>query len=289
MNKERGCPKSFVTNLGLRTHMRNCICKRLRKKRIAPIWRKTLPAQLGGSGARLGCDDILFRFLESDDAETLLIPSEHDPLQIVEPLSSSHSVLKECTGKQLARVLAHLCQRTGKEEINKVINTLRNPEFSLDKFQVEYASADDCLNMVDSKFSSKSRKFGFRCIPIEEEGTGICYEFYMRSPVDVLRSQIRQTCSKTTSFDVPFINKSTDSSYCHPMMAKLGQSAIPIVREAISSSKQPEVYWRMPAESGESSFVGLIQTYTDKSRTALKSSGFQFYPVHINLLNFRGA
>ena len=275
-----------MTNLGLRTHMRNCICKRVRKKKGTSVWRNTLPVQLGGSGARLGCDDVLFRNLETDNAETFLIPSENDPLKLVEPSRLSNSGSEECVERQLATSLAHLSQRAGKKEINKIMNTLRHPSFSLGKFQADYLSAEDCLNMVDSEFSLKSRKFGFRCIPIEDKDTGICYEFYMRSPVDVLRSQIELASSKTTSFEVPFMDQSEQPPYCHPMMAKLGQSAIPIVRDIISSSNKPEVYWHMPAESGESSFVGLIQIYTDKSKTTLKSSGFQFYPVHINLLNY---
>ena len=279
-----GCPKSFSTSLGLRTHMRSCISKRVSRGKVKKWMRCTLPKTLGGIGNRLACDDLICQMVETD-AETLLTPCNGNPDTLVELDDIPKLHVADSMEKKLALTFARVCHRTGTKSIDEVLKILQHPEFNLPRFQSNFVSAKDCLNLVNSEFSLRAGNLGFQCLPITEKETGVCYEFYMRSAVDVLRSQIKRASCSTTFFDSP--STGCDSTfYFHPMTAKLGREVIPVVQEVISSSDDPNVFWHTPAESGQSSFVGLIQIYSDKSRTTLKESGFQFHPVHINLLNF---
>ena len=106
-------------------------------------------------------------------------------------------------------------------------------------------------------------KFGFKCVPITDEEIGIFYEFYMRSPVEVLRNQVKVASSNSTFFDPPTQSNMESHSYFHPMMAGLGVQCTPTMRSTISSSNEPNVFWHTASESVESSFIGMIQMYSE--------------------------
>ena len=70
------------------------------------------------------------------------------------------------------------------------------------------------------------------------------------------------------------------------MLAELGTKCEPIVRVEIMQSVNKEEMWRNAEKSGEQSFVGMIQLYSDKHKSSLKDSAFQFYSFDVTLLNF---
>ena len=73
--------------------------------------------------------------------------------------------------------------------------------------------------------------------------------------------------------------------YSHPLNAPGGQNIYGAVRKAVMSSSNVNVMWKSIAGHGSESSVGIGQVYSDKSAVTLKARGFQFYPVHLVLLN----
>lgn len=107
----------------------------------------------------------------------LLIPTEDNPYQLVEPSLKSNSYLPDSAEYKLARALANLSHKMGKQQVDRVMKLLRNSEFDLQCFQSKFISVTDCVRLVDLEFFSEAEQFGFQCIPIENKETGICYEF----------------------------------------------------------------------------------------------------------------
>ena len=101
----------------------------------------------------------------------------------------------------------------------------------------------------------------------------------------LLHEEIKNA-SESSAFFNPSATGSVSNGYSHPMLAELGTESEPIVREEIMQSVNKEEMWRNAEKTGEQSFVGMIQLNSDKSGSSLKDSAFQFYPLHVTLLNF---
>ena len=69
-------------------------------------------------------------------------------------------------------------------------------------------------------------------------------------------------------------------------MVDLGDSTVGVVRNEVINHTGNNVVWHEAGTSFETSFVGLVQLYSNKSQNSLKASSFQFYPLHITLLTF---
>lgn len=54
----------------------------------------------------------------------------------------------------------------------------------------------------------------------------------------------------------------------------------------INSSEEQNAIWYTPNEHGEQSFFCAVQRLSDTSVTALEAAAFEFYPIHLMLLNF---
>ena len=128
------CPKSFSTNLGLRTHRGNCFLQKVVRRKNEIVFRNSLPKALGGTGARFASDDLLSQFVMTGGGEILLIPAEDDPYNLIEPSQNFHDILTDSAERKLARTLARLCQKAGKENINNLIKNLTDPDFNIRKF-----------------------------------------------------------------------------------------------------------------------------------------------------------
>ena len=126
---------------------------------------------------------------------------------------------------------------------------------------------------------------GFRRKVILNDDETVQCSIYLRSPIDVIANQILGASASSTLF-----NCERDSfgreQYCHPMNAALGMKGEETVKKAVMANKNSYGMCHDSRDTSNQSFAGMFQPYSAKSRTSLKKSSFQFYPLHVTVLHF---
>lgn len=181
--------------------------------------------------------------------------------------------------------LAKLSRISGRNAVNDIIKVLNSPDFSMERFRRTCRSTADCIKIEDRILEKGLIGLGFRKVTICNFNEGMNCEVYLRSPIEVLRLQIRGSSASSTIFNAT-VGDVLEEGYSHPMMAELGKYGEKAVRDTVMSRSEQDIMWHDETNSTERSFAGMIQLYSDKSQTSLKESSFQFYPMHMTLLNF---
>ena len=178
--------------------------------------------------------------------------------------------------------LGRMGRATSQQEVNEIINLLSRPSFHLDSFLSSCANYNNCKIQEELTLQNSFNSIGFSKIALKDPVSEVYCDLYLRSTLEVLRNQIAGASTNTSFFQSPEPN----GKFNHPMTADLGQSGLKAVSSAVMRSLDDENMWHNEINSNESSFVGLVQVYSDKSKTSLKESAFQLYPLHATLLNF---
>lgn len=276
----------------MRVHQRSCHYQEP-PKRKSNTSRKdncSSPAPLGRI-VRLRCDRETFCNEDMGINSSPLPPIEQDMLSIIKnatrnegndtaKLSEENSLL---TSTMLS--LAKVSRKSGRNLVDDIIKTITNPAFPLQTLQNVCRSTRDCIKLEDSLFEEEMSGMGFRRILIYNDDHTVTCDLYLRSPIEVLSSQILASSSYSTLFNGPTNDVGTEK-FCHPMSAHLGTKGEQVVMRTVMSNKDSGAIWHDGITTAEHSFAGMVQLYSDKSRTSLKESSFQFYPMHATLLNF---
>ena len=177
-----------------------------------------------------------------------------------------------------------LGRRTSKQEVNSIISILKKSSFNLNKFLLRCGNYRDCVKERELQTQRSLGVLGFEKLEVVNPESQFRCNVYTRSPINVLQEQIAQASSATTIFNPE--NNDSHEPFSHPMTADLGASEVTAVRREVMAHSAENVVWHDETTVCGSSFVGMVQLYSDKSQNSLKSSSFQFYPIHITLLNF---
>ena len=269
-------------------HLRTCIHKGKRQKFDKTRIKKKISNQTVVSQYRLRCDVATFGSTQDYiRKEVLGIIPNRSSCTLLRSDSNNTPKLNGDTilSQKLMLMLARICRKTGKADVDPIISTLSDPNFSLDEFRKVCSKAGDCLAEDQRVAKTQLADLEYRCITISDPDSEIRCDIHVRSVLKLLREQIKNASESSAIFNPPATG-SVPNEYSHPMLAELGTKCEPIVREEIMQSVNKEEMWRNAEKSGEQSFVGMIQLYSDKSRSSLKDSAFQFYPLHVTLLNF---
>ena len=179
--------------------------------------------------------------------------------------------------------------KNGNKGAEDLLELLSHQEFPSKKLRNICGNFDDCKELEDNIFERNLNDLGFKKSTVCDPDSNIQCDIYYRSPISFLQKQIQGSGSDNAVYDHLKMASSQDQGFAHPMSAVLGKKGVPAVIQEIRSSLEEHTLWKEWDGSGNSSFVGLIQLYSDKFKTSLKESAFQFYPLHITLLNFSKA
>ena len=185
--------------------------------------------------------------------------------------------------------IARLSRKTGKKVTEDLLKLLLHPEFTSKKLNNMCGNVDDCRELEDNIFERNLGELGFEISTVCDPDSNIQCDIYARSSISFLQKQIQGSGSDNAVYDQLKMACIQEQGFAHPMSAALGQKGVPAVIQEIKSSHEDHTLWKESDGSGNSSFVDLIQLYSDKSKTSLKQSAFQVYPVHITLLIFSEA
>lgn len=289
--KRRGCPAVFERKFGLRIHLRSCIHKKRRNDiQKATNNRYTLPITVK-EGRNLHWSNGVE---ESDyNGVGFILSRDNHPIEegmdITNLLkrfgdSSKHVMAEPSAVDNVMLKLGHISRSVGRRCVSELIEMIRSECFSVAAFRKRCSSAKDCTELEEEVVSSNLVDHDFKLVVIKDPETGIECDIHIRSLISFLRKQINGCSGLDTIFN-PNVDPHMDA-YSHPMLARLGREGVPAVVSSIMSNLEEETLWCTDTNNGGWSFVGMLQLYSDKSRTTLKESAFQFYPFHVTLLNF---
>lgn len=301
-NAVHGCARTFSTKYGAAVHRRACISTnklgKIAKSRRKPKLR--IPNTLGGRSRRLINDAIAFSGIDYDayvtqgDIEEPIISDDTNDTNIwniisqetKEEIENEEESKDPCSVKKLGRLFAYISSRAGSRVVNMALAVMRARDFDMNAFNEACKTTADCVNLVEKECRNQIKIHGFEYRSIVEPSQGIRFEMYMRSPVSSLSNQIKGATRREILFHPTRPDKGDLEEFCHPMMSELGQLGVPAVRNEIIRCKEENVRWREKDDIDGESFVGLVQLYSDKSKTSLSDNAFTFYPIHATLLNF---
>ena len=282
-NRRRGCSEVFDKAYGLRIHLRSCIHKqrRVRSQRkgktsyLLPVHSvqryEVMNTNYDDEGTRDDYEDHQGRFAVSNILELL----EED---------SNGKVLDLSPVEKIMLKLGQLTRAAGRRSVSELISLLRTDNYCLESFQDRCTDVRECVKLEESIISSHLSEQGFKLVAVSDPKSGIECDIYMRSPMVMLRKQLEGSSNENTVYNPTAEHDSENLS--HPFDGRLGTEGVPAVMKLIMSHLGTESLWYTDESNGQQSFVGMLQLYSDKSRTTLKESAFQFYPFHATFLNF---
>jgi len=149
---------------------------------------------------------------------------------------------------------------------------LTNKKFSIEAFRAGYSNWDDCKGIVADKFQREVEGYGFSKQEVLDPDGKISCHMYSRSPVDVLRRQLKQSTTRKRLFRYVQEARRIGSPYFgHPMASGIDRDGTREVERVVKASSNPEVVWGERSRDGHESFAGVGQLYFDKSLTSIKS------------------
>lgn len=285
--KSQGCSQVFERRYGLQIHLRSCIHKQRRgqvRKKIK--LRYHLPVDL--YDGKKTSDEITSRKMELE-ASTIESEDEwndhgiHDMFPYIQP-NQEHEDRELSTLDTVMVKLGHMSRSAGRRSVSELIRLLHRNDFSLESFRGRCRTAKDCTELEDNVLFSNLEEQDFKKVTIKDSDSGIECDLYIRSLIAFLRKQLESSSVENTIFSPT--QEFPNDGKSHPMLARLGKEGVPAVIDTIMSQLQEEILWCTTSNSGGRSFVGMLQLFSDKSRTTLKEAAFQFYPFHVTLLNF---
>ena len=291
--KDRGCARMFQGIYSLRVHQRSCCYQRQpKRKKQKPHDASPNSTLLSNTHLRLRCDRETF--LNSDNPILPLPQFEHDQdkvSDIIRALQTNDGIGKEKLSDEdqlitsTMLLMAKISRKAGRNFVDAIIKMIINPLLPVDKLRISCRSVMDCIRLEDEVVHKDLCGMGFRRKVIFNDDETVQCSIYLRSPIDVIANQILGASASSTMFNCER-NSFGREHYCHPMNAALGMKGEETVKKAVMSNKNSHAMWHDSRDTSHQSFAGMVQLYSDKSRTSLKESSFQFYPLHVNMLNF---
>lgn len=277
----------------MRVHQRSCCHQEEpKRKKWKPHGVYPNACSVWNPSLRLRCDRETF--LNSDDPIVPVYNSEYEQdkvLDIIRKLQTNNGIGNEKLSEEeqlltsTMLLMAKVSRKVGRNNLDAVIKLIVNPLFPVDKMRSSCRSVMDCIRLENHLLHKNLSGMGFQRTTVLNEDKTVQCNLYLRSPIGVLASQIRGASASSTLFNCDS-NRAGGDNYSHPMNASLGVNGEAIMKQYVMSNKNSSGMWHDGKDTREKSFAGMVQLYSDKSRTSLKESSFQFYPMHVNLLNF---
>lgn len=185
--------------------------------------------------------------------------------------------------EQVAIILSEIAHKAGKKNVDELLHLLQE-EVNIHELTTRFRDVETCHSYVDEYVVRHLHKEGFTEQNVDSV-TGLEYTVFSRDPNAVIRNQIAAAGPSTCFFSPVEEFRDGKRCYTHPMAAPACHTIEKVVKNAVMRSTNTDVLWKSVIPHGSESFVGVGQMYSDKSSVTLKARGFQFYPVHLVLLN----
>ena len=259
-----------------------------------------------GVAARAEDDRAFMYCIASQAAENSGInyPAQHEAEErrVSEEIPSAEGVdidedreAEDATGEEIHDALLRLVRENSERARAAIVNkflrilTLENlPEAVRILKSKGLDSVAAITEQVDREVRESMTERGFRATWVANPRNtkeGVCV--FLRDPIGVIQRQLKVASVKGPAspnfFFEPLRFQSRETGEperSHPMSGDLANRIYNLVREEVMTSENIGVFWDY-----ETSFMCMLQVYTDKSAMSLSTKAHVFYPLHIAVLN----
>lgn len=189
--------------------------------------------------------------------------------------------------KIAAMHLLRLSENIGSYAIKKVIELIHTDTFKQDVVRQHIPNWSDCLAIVDDSVAETLLHDGFEKVEVPYKTAtddGRKAFLYRKDVIDVLRSQVKVANDTEVMFR-PCFNEQNRDFVSHPLHSEFFAELYMSIRSHIMGSANSKIQWNQSRDSMPKSFIGMLQIYTDKTATTLKSQSLVGYPIHVTFLN----
>ena len=187
---------------------------------------------------------------------------------------------------KLCVAITRWADKVGDKPFNDIIHYLREPEFSISKFLERVTSVDYCRKVTMAITTTEMVRRGYSERHVYDSRGTSYGRLFMKSAVEVLQSQMMDANDKDIYvYPCEKFTRNNEHGVSNVMQTWFGREVTKSTRNKLALSSNPSEFWH-DRTSSDPHFTGIIQIYSDKSATSLKSSAVNAYPVHITLLNF---
>ena len=282
--QNRGCTFIARAAAGRSIHERSCKFKRLQKRR-----------RLASQSGRIPNESDVESYESQGDLEFLTWESyqldQGRLLQTSLRINEKVSVAPATTGidpnSRLAVLLSEIAHNSSNKIVNSLILSLADPDIHIPRFLESFPNANECHSYTDSFCRQALNNNGFVEKHLKVPDTGVSCTIFTCNPVELLRQQIEVCNAENCHFEPYSELRNGNNAPSHVMASEFGKELNRMAKFHVQLSDEETVFWKSLVANGSESFAGLLQIYSDKTSTTLKSRGFKFYPVHLVLLNFK--
>jgi len=204
---------------------------------------------------------------------------------------------EDATGQEIRDAILQLARQNAEKAGAKLVNRflrllqLKNlPEAAKLLESEGLENVADMTREVDLEVQDSMKERGFREVWVanpDNTDEGVC--IYLRSPVGVIERQLtRATVKKQHTRNMYFeplkfeCRKSGEPTRTHPMSGDLANNVYKLVRSEVMKSNDRAAVWET-----DTSFMCMLQVYSDKSAMSLSTKAHVFYPLLIAVLNLK--
>ena len=242
-NRSRRCCRRFG-NHSMLVHVRSCLYKRTSKnKRKQRVFIQHDNTTSPNYQHRLRCEaetlDIYVSVIRLSEGlhlqkinKDLETTSSHDHvISSSEEFnhfnsSSKHAAilttLKKSKAHQLMLVKERYCRKADTNSVEEIIKVLKDPELFLEEFRLKSKRARDCIHLEEEQKKLTLNGYGFQCITLQDPESQLLCDNFMRSPVSLLKAQIRGAATSSTLFNRLDIPTERSGILSYPMTGDLG-------------------------------------------------------------------
>ena len=203
------------------------------------------------------------------------------------PTDTSHRSVQIGKVQVAANHLLALSEGIGFDAVRKVIRLLQETTFKPEVVSNHIQDYKTWMSIVQSSLGQSLSDDGFEKIEVPYNN---CSDnnrkafLYKKNVIEVLRTQLKISGDKDITFR-PCFNEMNRDFVSHPLQSEFFATLYKSVRTEIMSSEEASIEWNQSRSTTPNSFIGMLQIYTDKTATTLKSQSLVGYPIHVTFLN----
>lgn len=191
---------------------------------------------------------------------------------------------------ELADIVKRIGRLSSQKLANELLLFLKKTVLTGEDIGSTLSTWIKCKEIYTSAFSRALTGLRFRTESVNSDfdsDSGRAHVFYKRDVKEVVCKQL-ELAQSNQAFFRPFNRNSMtfkQVNKSHLMGTDLAKQVYCCVRSSVMRQVDGTALWVDNDLDNDHSFVGMIQVYTDKTSTTLKSNAIVRYPVHTELLN----
>lgn len=217
-----------------------------------------------------------------------------EPDDMCDSLNVGNEVDKSEDVRVCTNLIIRISREASKRLATDILNFLHQTCLINSDYQTHLKSLHKCKTVADESMNARLSDLKMKPVTIHETGNSLRekhHTLYMKNAVEVIQKQMNMAKAHDVVFRPSKLQTQFETGHKSnfPMSlisTKYFVEVYKSVKLRVQRTTDFDVTWNEDFGNDESSFVGMLQLYSDKTATTLKASATVAYPVHLVLLNF---